>query len=223
MPYRRTPLVNNYFYHLVNRGLGRKPIFKTENDYQRTLQIINFYRFPRPSLKFSSFLRLPSKEDKQVFLKQLYQKKPLVEIISFCLMPNHSHLLLKQITDNGVSLFMGNWQNSYARFFNTKYKQKGYLFESAFKAKLIETEELLWHISRYIHLNPSSSSLISIRNLANYPWSSFPEYLGRKTPLFTKTDLILSHFKGRKAYQKFVFNQAAYQKKLQKIKHLTME
>ena len=118
---------------------------------------------------------------------------------------------------------MSIWQNSYARYFNTKYKQKGYLFESTFKAILIETDKLLWHISRYIHLNPSSSSLISISNLEKYPWSSLPEYLGKRKSLFTKTDLILSHFKGKKAYQKFVSNQSAYQKKLQKIKHLIME
>jgi len=222
MPYRKTPLVNNYFYHLLNRGVGKKPIFKTNNDYQRVLEIINFYRFPKPPLRFSYFLLLSSK-DKQIFLEKIKQQKPLVEIISFCLMPNHVHLLLKQVSDKGISLFMSNWQNSYARYFNIKYKQKGYLFESTFKAIIIEKDDLLWHISRYIHLNPSSSSLVSINNLKNYLWSSFPEYLGKIEPFFTKTDLILSHFRGRKDYREFVFNQAAYQKKLQKIKSLIIE
>lgn len=222
MPYRRTPFVNEHFYHVLNRGIGKKPIFKTSSDYQRLLQTIDFYRFPKAFIRYSTFMGL-SVEDRQNFLQNLYKNKPLVEIISFCLMPNHVHFLVRQVIDNGITKFMSNWQNSYARYFNTKYKQRGYLFESSFKAKYIETEDLFWHVSRYIHLNPSTSSLVSIENLKNYPWSSFPEYLKLRQPTFTKTQLILSHFKGRKAYEKFVLNQAAYQKKLKKIKDLILE
>lgn len=222
MPYRKTHFVNEHFYHVLNRGIGKKLIFKTNSDYRRALQITDFYRFPKPTLRFSSFLRL-SVEDKSNFLEKLYTDTPLVEIISYCFMPNHTHFLIKQTLDNGISKFMANWQNSYARYFNTKYKQTGYLFESSFKAKYIEMENLLWHVSRYIHLNPSTASLVSIKNLKNYPWSSFPEYLKLRRPEFTSTKLILSHFKGRKAYENFVYNQAAYQKKLKKIKDLSLE
>jgi len=222
MPYRKTYFINDHFYHVVNRGIGKKLIFKTNNDYQRALQITDFYRFSKPTLKFSSFLRLFSK-DQLIFLNNLYKSTLLVEIISYCFMPNHVHFLIKQTLGDGVSKFMANWQNSYARYFNTKYNQKGYLFESSFKAKLIESEDLLWHVSRYIHLNPSTASLVSINNLKSYPWSSFPEYLELREPIFTETKLILSYFKGRKAYQDFVYNQAAYQKKLKKIRNLILE
>ena len=194
MPYRKTIFANNYFYHVLNRGFSKKIIFRDKIDYQRALQTINFYRFPNPSRKFSSFVRLPTEKDKQIFLKNLYRKKPLVEIISYCLMPNHSHFLLKQISDKGVSLFMSNWQNSFARYFNNKYQKKGSLLDSRFKAKLIENESVLWHVSRYIHLNPSSASLTDVKNLNKYAWSSLPVYLGEKEPLFTTTNLILSHF-----------------------------
>lgn len=222
MPYRYTTFSTNYYYHILNRGLGGKIIFKNAADYQRALETINYYRFQKPSLSFSTYQRLSPKL-KEHFYKELLKQPQLVEIISFCLMPNHTHLLLKQLKEEGISIFMGRWQNSYARYFNVKYNKKGYFFESSFKAKLIEEDRFLWHISRYIHLNPSSASLISIKKLEDYPWSSLPEYLGEKEPFFTKTDLILNHFKGRKAYRQFVFNQAAYQKKLQRIKHLLFE
>ncbi len=222
MPYRKTHFINEHFYHALNRGIGKKLIFKTNNDYQRALQITDFYRFSKPTLKFSSFLRLSAK-DKSAFFKNLYKSTPLIEIISYCFMPNHTHFLLRQTLDNGISKFMANWQNSYARYFNTKYSQKGYLFESSFKAKYIETEEQLWHVSRYIHLNPSTASLVSVTNLKSYPWSSFPEYLELVKSGFTETKQILDHFKGKKAYKDFVYNQAAYQKKLKKIRDLILE
>ena len=124
-------------------------------------------------------------------------------------MPNHTHLLLEQSHNNGISTFMSKWQNSYAKYFNTKYSERGYFFESPFRAKLIKEEKFLWHVSRYIHLNPSSASLVPIKRLEDYHWSSFPVYLKKREILFTKTDLILDHFKGRNAYKDFVFNQAA--------------
>lgn len=222
MPYRHTIFTTNYYYHILNRGIGSKAIFKDSRDYERALETINYYRFQKSNLSFSIYERL-SLELKDHSYKELIKKPQLVEIISFCLMPNHTHLLIKQLIDHGISTFMRKWQNSYARYFNTKYNQKGYLFESVFKAKLIEEERLLWHISRYIHLNPSSASLISINKLADYPWSSLPEYLVKKKLFFTNTDLILDHFKGRNSYWKFIYNQAAYQKKLQQIKHLILD
>lgn len=222
MPTRKIILANNYCYHIINRGIGKRVIFKDKNDYQRALLNIDYYRFLKPPLKFSIFNKLPIKE-KQEFIKELYKQQQLIEIVSYCLMPNHIHFLLKQTIDKGISLFMSHWQNSYARYFNTKYKRKGYLFEAAFVGKLIESDEILYHISRYIHLNPYTASLVDLEELIKYPWSSFPEYLDRKNLFIAKTNLILSHFKGRKAYKNFVFNQSAYQKKLHKIKYLLLE
>ena len=78
-----------------------------------------------------------------------------MEIICYCLMPNHLHLLLRQLMDGGISKFMSNFANSYTRYFNTKSKRKGPVFEGKFKAKRIETDEQLLHLSRHIHLNSS--------------------------------------------------------------------
>jgi putative transposase len=165
---------------------------------------------------------LPLKK-KETSLKKLRESKRLVEIIAFCLMPNHFHLLLKQLQKKGTSTFMRNFQNSYARYFNTKYHRSGALFQALFKAVRIETDAQLLHVSRYIHLNLVSSFLVEIKNLENYPWSSFPEYMKSRSLEFVDPDLVLKQFKTEKDYKKFVFDQADYQRKLQEIKHLTLE
>lgn len=222
MPYRKIVLANNEIYHVVNRSIAQIPIFKGIRDYQRTLEVIDFYRYIKPSLSFSHYKRLPKKE-KQIFYENLKKKKHLVGILAFCLMPNHSHFLLRQRQDNGISTFMRNFQNSYARYFNTKYKRAGAVFQAMFKAVRIETDEQLMHVSRYIHLNPVSAYLIEINELKNYPWSSYPIYLGKSKSHFINLDSILFHFKTRSTFEKFVFDQADYQRKLQRIKNLALE
>lgn len=148
----------------------------------------------------------------------------LVELICFCLMPNHLHLLLSQKKDNGISKFMANLQNSYTRYFNTKHERIGPLMQGQFKAVLIEDDEQLLHVSRYIHLNPYSSFIVKdLTDLEKYPWSSLPEYLGIVSTSICNKQVILSYFKSVEDYKKFVFDQADYQRKLEKIKHLILE
>lgn len=221
MPRRKIVIANNEVYHIVNRSIAKIPIFKGKRDYQRALETIDFYRFTNSLLSFSHYKRLQRKKEEE-FIENLRKNKTLIEIFAFCLMPNHCHFLLKQNQNKGISIFMGNFLNSYARYFNTKYKRSGALFQSMFKAIRIESDEQLLHISRYIHLNPSSAYLIEIKALEGYPWSSFPEYTSR-IHSFTKTDFILNYFKTKGAYKKFVFDQAEYQRELQKIKHLILE
>lgn len=221
MPYRKIVLANNEIYHVVNRSVAQIPIFEGIRDYQRALEVIDFYRRVKPSLSFSHYKRLP-KEEKERFYENLKKKKHLVEILTFCLMPNHFHFLLRQNKDGGISTFMRTLQNSYARYFNTKYKRAGALFQSMFKAVRIETDEQLIHVSRYIHLNPVSAYLIEINDLEDYPWSSFPIYLGKSKELFINPNSILSHFKSKSVYKEFVFDQADYQRKLQRIKNFNL-
>jgi len=223
MPYRKTIFVNNEIYHTINRSIEEQTIFKGKRDYQRALDLIDFYRYNHPPLRFSHYNRLP-KNEKEKFIKNLKENgKPVVEILAFCLMPNHFHFLLRQIREKGVQSFMRNFQDSFARYFNTKYHRVGLLFQGMFKAVRIETDEQLIHVSRYIHLNPVSSYIVEIGDLENYPWSSFPEYLGKHPQGFTNPTPLLDFFKSRTAYKEFVFNQADYQRRLQKIKHLALE
>lgn len=222
MPYRKTILINDEIYHIINRGIAQAPVFEEARDYQRALDVINFYRYHRPSLSFSHHKRL-AKEDREKFIENLKKHEVIIKIIAFCLMPNHCHFLLKQNKNKGVSNFMRNFQNSYAKYFNTKYKRTGALFQSMFKAVRIETDEQLLHVSRYIHLNPVSAYLIEIEDLENYPWSSFGCYMDQWEYEFVQPKIILSFFKTKREYQKFVLDQAEYQRELQKIRHLTLE
>ena len=221
MPYRKTPLVAREIYHVFNRSVARQPIFLSQRHYRHIVELINFYRFEKPPIRYSYFDRL-NKEQKEIFIKlNMQNKKPMISILAYCLMPNHFHFLLKPTTDTAVSAFMRNLQNSYSKYFNTKHKRSGSLFQSMFKAVRIETEEQLIHVSRYIHLNPVSSSVIHIKDLERYPWSSFNAYLTGKK--FVEPDIILKLFSSPAAYKSFVFDNADYQKTLENIKHLTLE
>lgn len=137
-------------------------------------------------------------------------------------MPNHFHFLLKQIKDNGISHFVANFQNSYTRYFNVKWKKDGPLLLTQFKAVRIEDDNQLLHVSRYIHLNPYSSFVIkSIDNLIDYPWSSLKEYLSSANVV--KSEEIINLIGSSKKYKKFLLDQADYQRTLDQIKHLTHE
>lgn len=122
-------------------------------------------------------------------------------------MPNHFHLLLKQKIKNGIPKFLSNSSNSYTRYFNTKRKRVGPLFQGIFKAVRIETDDQLIHVSRYTHLNPVASLVIKDEELGNYPWSFFPEYLRPKSEMVCEQKVILDFFSSRLAYRKFVYNQ----------------
>lgn len=224
MPGREIPLVTDQIYHVINRGVASQPVFLSQRDYQRALEAILYYQYQKPHLRYSFFLRLPVQQ-RQDFLNKLKLKgECLIEIIAYCLMPNHLHLLLKQCRENGISFFMSNFANSYTRYFNTKQKRKGHLFQGKFKAVRVETDQQLIHLSRYIHLNPYSSYLIkTLDELESYPHSSFPEYLHLQKEAYCNKEIILTYFKGSNSYKKFVFDQSSYQRELEKIKHLAIE
>lgn len=224
MPGREIPLVTNQFYHVLNRGVDSQPIFSSKRDYQRMWESIFYYQNQKPFLSYSHFLRLPTKQWAEFLERLRAESKFLVEIVALSLLPNHFHLLLKQTKENGISLFMANISNSYTRYFNTKNERTGHLFQGKFKAVIIETNRQLLHVSRYIHLNPYSSYLVkNFSQLRTYPYSSLPEYLGISSTNFFQKEIILGQFKSIPAYQKFVFDQADYQRSLEQIKHLALE
>lgn len=208
MPGRITPLISGEFYHLYNRGSEKKDIFQQLRDYKRFQQTFYYYQFLGPKPKFSNFT-------KSNLFKPVFDEK-LVEIICFCLMPNHFHFLIKQLKNNGISIFMSQLSNSYTKYFNTKYNRIGPLLQGAFKAVHIETDEQLVHVSRYIHLNPIVSGLI--KSLDDYPWSSYLEYI-KLNPFFCSPTEVLNFFSSKEKYKKFVEDQIDYGVKLELIKH----
>lgn len=224
MPARKFPLAIDQYYHIFNRGINKQPIFLGLKDYQRALDLLDFYSFATVKLRFSKFLLLP-REERTIFWEKLRKEKnKLVEIVAFCLMPNHFHFQLQQKKDNGISKFMATFQNSYTRYFNTKYKKIGPILQGQCKAVRVEDDEQFIHLTRYIHLNPYTSYIVKDKDdLETYPWSSFPEYIGKVSTVVCNKDIIVERFKDITNYRTFVFNQADYQRELGKIKHLTLE
>ena len=221
MPQSRTLLVTDHYYHVFNRGVARQPIFKSRWDYKYALSALSYYRFVNPPMKLSYFRNL-SLEQKEEAMLSMESGGKYVEIVSFVLMPNHFHLLLKQTHDNGISKFISQFCNSYSRYFNTKYQRVGPLFQGRFKSVLVETTEQLIHLSRYIHLNPAASAVIAEKDLSSYEFSSLPEYLTGKS-ITVSPEIVLEQFNSRGAYEKFIADHVDYAKELEKIKHLTLE
>ncbi len=214
MPGRLTPLVNGEIYHLFNRGSDKRDIFLEYRDYLRFKQTLYYYHFLGPKPRFSHFPKY------QYSSIRTELKDKIVEIICYCLMPNHFHLLVRQLKDNGISKFISQISNSYTKYFNTKYRRVGPLLQGLFKAVRVESDEQLIHLSRYIHLNPVVSLLV--KRLRQYPWSSYPEYANNYQELCS-TELILNLFPSKKEYVQFLEDQIDYGKQLELIKHQVIE
>jgi putative transposase len=183
--------------------------------------MIRFFRLENPPVKFSYYQKLSAERRKELKMDQC---GPVVEVLSFCLMPNHFHFLLRQTALDGIKKFTSNFQNSYSKYFNIKRKRTGSLFQSMFKGVRIEDDEQLLHVCRYIHLNPTSSFIVPEEKLEEYPWFSYLDYIyEKKLHDFITTNLVLNQFKDRESYKNFVIDQIDYQRQLDLIKHLILE
>lgn len=209
MPYRVIPFVNGEIYHIYNRGLNKQDIFFNTRDRSIFLESLFYYQLADPKLKFSL-----SRHNKNIHPDR---NNKLVDIICYCLMPNHFHFLIKQLQDNGISTFMRRFGHSYTKYINVKYDRQGPLFQGIFKAVPIGNNEQLLHVSRYIHLNPLVSNLV--RDLKLYRWSSYRSFIGLESNNNLVLEDVLGQFKSNAAYGKFVMDQANYGVDLERIKH----
>ena len=173
-------------YHVFNHGVGNKPIFKNTEDYSRfadNMQLFNDAHYKRGRSDVPSRWRKIGRADGVV-------RQPFVRVISYVLMPDHFHMMLEQLRDNGISDYLHRLQMGYAKYANLKYKKRGHVFESTFKTVAEDFDEQLEHLPRYIHLNaldlsglPWRSGQVTDWNTAekflnNYRWSSHHVYLG---------------------------------------------
>ena len=138
-------------------------------------------------------------------------------------MPTHVHFILKQNSDHGISVYMNKLLNSYTRYFNTLHGRKGPLWEARFKSVLVSDDEQLLHLTRYIHLNPTSADLV--KNSEDWSFSSYGEFINKdlykiKDRLCDFNDLIDMN---SKQYEKFVNDQKSYQRKLSLIKNILID
>ena len=214
MDYFRHILATGQTYHIFNRSIIGNKVFKEKRLFDHFLQSMKYYQLVNPPLKLSYFLATAKKPI-------LNKKEKLIENLCYCLMPNHFHIILTQIANNGISIFMNRLLNSYTHFFNTKYKRKGPLWEGRFKRVRINSDEQLLHLTRYIHLNPVTNFLV--KNPLEYPFSSYKEYLKIDTQQITNPVLVLGKNYSIKEYKKFILNQKDYQRELKKIKDELLE
>ena len=220
---RRLVFSNNYIYHIFNRGIDRRNIFTDLREYLRAQELMRFYKHSETPIRYSKFLQLPKSLRGDV-LRELNKSETHIDILAYCLMPNHFHFMLQQKMDKGIPTFVSNFTNAYTRYFNTKHERIGPILEGIFKAVLVETDEQLIHLSRYIHLNPVVSSIINESDINNYKWSSYPEYISpSKGTVISNKDLVMSMFESAKHYEKFVLDHIEYGKKLESIKHLILD
>ncbi len=207
-------LITGEIYHIFNKSIAEFKIFNNTSESFRMMEEMRYYQKQGNPFSFSRFSKLES-------ANYLSEDKKIVEIIAYCIMPTHIHLILKQLKDKGVTFFMNNILNSYSRHFNLKHKRKGPLWEGRFKRVLVEDDEQLLHLTRYIHLNPVTAYLVD--NPLEWETSSYKEYVsgGKLKDRICKYDDILVI--DIEAYKRFVEDRVSYQRELAKLKHIIFE
>ncbi len=179
-------------------------IFLDQDDVNRFFQSMDEFNVVEPigSIYENSFIKnqLGSETPK-------LKKNKLVNIIAYCLNPNHFHLILEQVVDGGISNFMKRLGGGYTNYFNEKEKRSGSLFQGVFKAAYIDSNEYLLYVSAYVNLNDrvhqlgNESSKLSKLVKSKSSWDEYVEKDSRES--FCKKDIILGQFKNKKEYKKF--------------------
>lgn len=199
--------VKNAYYHIYNRGVEKRIIFQDKRDYKVFLSYLKYSLSPPPDkkavVKNFTLQGLPFKGVPK--LPKIFNKE--IELIAYCLMPNHFHLLIKQLKKKSMQSFMTSIITRYSMYFNKKYDRVGSLFQGPYKAILIRNESYLLHLTRYIHMNP----IEDFDNLES-AYSSYQEYLGKRNTKWIKQKIILSYFDKAKSelfrstntYKKFI-------------------
>lgn len=199
-------------YHTLNRGVDKRKIFIDNKDYFRFIH--DLFEFNNQDWVNSTFYIFNKSNDIASRNIKRKPRKLLVDVLAFCLMPNHYHLLLRSLTENGISRFMKKMNMGYAKYFNIKYKRKGSLFEGRYKSILIKNESHFIHIPFYIHCNPLDLITPEWRErrmedcnkaedfLRSYRWSSNLDYCGEKNfPSVTNRNFLLEYFGGEGGYK----------------------
>lgn len=186
--------VENGHYHIYNRGVEKRNIFLDEQDYAVFLSYLKSYLSPQD-------------EFEKVFpSRKLKNFADDIDLLCYCLMPNHFHFLLRQHPLSAITDFVRSILTRYSMFFNRKYERVGGLFQGTYKAVEVRSEEQLVYLTHYIHRNPSRSNP---EVAEQYRYSSLGNYLGKIRQPWVKPDIILDLFSKRKAnlsYQSFVFD-----------------
>jgi len=190
---RKDPFITGEYYHLWNRGIDKRIIFKSKKDYERFIMLL-YVANNEDAIKLDNLIIILHKGYEEIMMTK--RGKPLVSIGAWCLMTNHFHLLVRQEVDGGITKFMRKFGVGYSMFFNIKYQRQGALFGGPFKSKLIGSDDnYMRQLLAYIHLNPldiefsgwekeinklSSSKNMEMKSfLESYKYSSYLDYIGK--------------------------------------------
>lgn len=251
MPQRKEQFVTREIYHIVIEGI--EEIFKDIDDFYRAIfSIYEFNNAKEVKIRERRKARQKQKEElkkiAQEFQKIKNQIKPdtgpasvdsrdkLVEVLAFCIMPNHIHLLLRQLKDNGIIKFIQKIGTGYGGYFNRKYGHRGHVTKKRFTAVHIKNEEQLKTVFVYIHTNPISLiepkwKEIGIKNpekaiefTENYKWSSYPDYIAKRNfPSVTNREFLLKIMGGEQGCKEFVEAWIKYKGKIREFVELSLE
>lgn len=183
---RKDPLATDYYYHIYNRGVDKRDIFKNKRDVDRFIFSMEVFQYEVPvrSLKDTfSGVRHPEEVEK---FKNNSNNKKLVSIVEYCLNPNHFHMILKQEVDGGISEFMKRLGGGYTNYFNKKYKRGGALFQGKFKSSLVENDNYLNLILSYVMWNYLVHGIP--KSKINLVKSSEDEYVTRRFEVVDKKE-----------------------------------
>lgn len=219
--------VKDGYYHIFNRGVGKMNIFNDTADFVFFIRRLNENLFP----KILSILdghhpdgahqgASTVAETHTPYIRKSLPPKSFT-LLSYALMPNHFHFLIRQNTDLPISKLLLKICGSYSKYYNKKYERVGSLFQDQFKAVRIETDEQLTWTSSYIHNNPKVAGLVA--DAQGYPWSSYPDYLGLRNGVLCEKDFILKMFPGKEAYKKFTNDSFEKIKERKHFEHLLLD
>lgn len=255
MPHKKRQFENGEIYHITIRRVGNELLFGDIDDYYRgNFGIFEFnnsnpVEISRRRQERAQFKKRYGGQTSPIFMEgrppllsillEPDKRDKLVEVLAFCLMPNHIHLLLRQVKDNGISKFMQKFGSGYATYFKEKYqiKLKGHFFQDRFNAVHIENDQQLQTVFVYIHTNPlaliepgwKENGIINpqkaIEFLENeYRWSSYWDYLGKKNfPSITERDFLLEVMGGVKGCKDFIDNWVNYKGESRTIPGFVLE
>ena len=214
---RKVQFINEEYYHIYNRGVDKRQIFLDEEDHFKFLKSLKEFNN-------KSYYEERSKIVKECGLKELSsflgKAEKVVEVICYCLNPNHFHLILKQLEGDGIPNFLHKIGTSFTNFFNKKYKRSGSLFQGPYKGIHIDNNNYLLWLSGYVNGN---SEIHKIAKAEDYKWSSYGIFLGqRKSEIISSQEVILSQFnqlnkyKEYKSFVKEVIKESKKRKDLEK-------
>ncbi len=217
---RKDPFITGEIYHLYNRGIDKRVIFKSKKDYERFMMLLYIANsnLEKP-FRLDDLLNKQHKKFDEVLV--LERGQLLVSIGVWCLMTNHFHIVVKQEIDGGITKFMKKLGTAYSMFFNIKYQRKGALFGGLFKSKLIGIDEnYLRQLFGYIHINPLEIKFPDWEDMVNkpsfnmreflqsYQYSSYIDYIGEerveKNILNSKN--FPDYFQTKQSFKDFVEN-----------------